>query len=297
MKTGDIPIRDPYILVYQGKYYMYGTRNKSVWGKADGFDAYVSADLNLWEGPCEIFHRPDGFWADECYWAPECICKDGMFYLTATFAAADRKKGILFLKSDNPLGPFTPTSMDRVTPADWTCIDGTVYREDDTYWLIFSHGFPEDLSGSMMAMKIRNDFTGLTGEPVRLFRASEASWARPVPFAKTEFGIDEPLFFVDGPSVIGKENGKLQMIFSSWGTGGYTVGIAESDSGKLLGKWHHINRIICRDSGHGMVFTEMNGKRMLAVHAPNDTPNERPVFLNLDELQKRDDYDKEEAGL
>ena len=75
--------------------------------------------------------------------------------------------------------------------------------------------------------------------------------------------------------------------FSSWGTGGYTVGIAESDSGKLFGNWHHLNKIICKDSGHGMgLHWGQTQRRRLAVHAPNDTPNERPVFLYLDELRK-----------
>ena len=51
----------------------------------------------------------------------------------------------------------------------------------------------------MMAMQIRADFTGLTGEPSDCSKL-QMLLARPVPFAKTEFGIDEPLFFVDGSS-------------------------------------------------------------------------------------------------
>lgn len=45
MKKNEIIIRDPYILLHEGKYYMYGTRSLTTWSKADGFDCYVSDDL------------------------------------------------------------------------------------------------------------------------------------------------------------------------------------------------------------------------------------------------------------
>ncbi len=45
MKTSEVNIRDPYILLYDGKYYLYGTRSDQCWGPADGFDCYVSDDL------------------------------------------------------------------------------------------------------------------------------------------------------------------------------------------------------------------------------------------------------------
>ena len=79
MKTNEINIRDPYILLHDSKYYLYGTRSESCWGEADGFDCYVSEDRENWDGPFEVFHRPEGFWADRAYWAPECVFHDGAF--------------------------------------------------------------------------------------------------------------------------------------------------------------------------------------------------------------------------
>ena len=58
-----VNIRDPYILLHEGIYYLYGTRSATCWGEADGFDCYKSEDLENWEGPIEIFHRPEGFFA------------------------------------------------------------------------------------------------------------------------------------------------------------------------------------------------------------------------------------------
>lgn len=61
MKRTDINIRDPFVLVKDGKYYMYGSRGETVWGLADGFDVYVSKDLEEFDGPYEVFHRPEHF--------------------------------------------------------------------------------------------------------------------------------------------------------------------------------------------------------------------------------------------
>lgn len=62
MKSNEINIRDPYILPYDGKYYLYGTRSETAFvGQAYGFEVYVSDDLENWEGPFEVFHRPEGF--------------------------------------------------------------------------------------------------------------------------------------------------------------------------------------------------------------------------------------------
>ena len=38
MKLSDIHIRDPFVLLHEDKYYLYGTRGATCWGEADGFD-------------------------------------------------------------------------------------------------------------------------------------------------------------------------------------------------------------------------------------------------------------------
>ena len=47
----DIHLRDPFVLLDQGRYYLYGTRGATVWTEADGFDCYTSDDLVEWSGP------------------------------------------------------------------------------------------------------------------------------------------------------------------------------------------------------------------------------------------------------
>lgn len=126
MTCSQVNMRDPFVLLHDGVYYLYGTRSATCWGPADGFDCYTSTDLAQWDGPFEIFHRPEGFFADQAYWAPECICYQDAFWLITTLGGTGIKKGIYVLRSDSPKGPFVPWSQ-RLTPEDWACIDGTVF--------------------------------------------------------------------------------------------------------------------------------------------------------------------------
>ena len=73
MRREEINIRDPFVLTRNGQYYLYGTRGATCWGPADGFDVYVSRDLENWDGPFECFHNDGTFWADRNYWA-SCTC-------------------------------------------------------------------------------------------------------------------------------------------------------------------------------------------------------------------------------
>jgi beta-xylosidase len=280
LKTDAVTIRDPFVLPYQGNYYLYGTRSATAWGPADGFDCYVSENLKDWDGPIEIFKRPEGFFADRNYWAPECIYYRDTFFLITTLGCENKKKGIYILSAKEPTGPFTPYS-ERITPEDWTCIDGTVYFENGTPWLVYSKSFEDSPEGYMYAQPLKEDLSASSGEPVMLFEAKEASWAHPVPFAKAEFGIDGDCYFTDGPGLF-SDSGSLYMTWSSWGTAGYTVGLCVSESGKVTGPWKQIDTPVWPENGgHGMTFSSFTGERLFTLHYPNDATKEHPVFAKL----------------
>ena len=285
MKTQDIKIRDPYVLLYEGVYYLYGTRSATCWGEADGFDCYTSSDLEQWAGPFEVFHRPEGFFADRSYWAPECYAHNCRFYLIATLGSADRKKGVYTLVADTPLGPFEPVAEQPLTPADWACIDGSIFWDGDRPWLLFSHSFEDEPTGDMCAMELSADLCSAVSEPMKLFSATEAPWATPVPFAEAEFGMTGDVYFTDGPCVHRVENGALVMLWSSWSTQGYAVGTAISRSGTLTGEWEHFpEKLFPRDGGHGMLFRNREGELLYALHYPNEKYQEHPTFQPIKEL-------------
>jgi len=283
VKRSEIGIRDPYILLANGQYYMYGTRNTTAWGPADGFDVYVSDDLEEWNGPIEVFHNDGSFWATENYWAPECIYYRKNYYLIATFGSPDRKKGIQILKSEQPTGPFHTFTDGPLTSEKWNCIDGTVYVDEQGIpWMIFSHGIPEEPRGAMCAAKMKEDLSGFTENPHILFFADEASWAEPIPFAKAEFGLEGDVYFSDGPFAFRADSGELCMIWSSWGTKGYAIGVARSETGSIPGPWKQDNTpLYSENGGHGMILRTRNGEQKLVLHYPNDRFQERAILENI----------------
>ncbi len=281
MKTTELNIRDPFVLVHGGKYYLYGTRSATCWGPADGFDCYVGGDLENWEGPIEIFHRPHGFFADREYWAPECVAYNGAFYLFSTFGAGNRKQGVYVLKSASPTGPFLPFG-ERLTPEDWNCIDGSVCFEDGIPYLSFSHSLLDIPDGEICAVRLSPDLSRAEGRPFKLFSASEAPWARPVPFARAEFGIEGDAYFTDGPYIFTADDGKLYMTWSSWSDHGYAVGAARSESGAIRGPWKQLKEpLYPENGGHGMMFRDLDGRLIFTLHYPNDKYLERPVFRQV----------------
>lgn len=284
IKTEDINIRDPYILVHDNVYYLYGTRSETCWGQAEGFDCYMGADLENWEGPIEIFKRPKDFWADRNFWAPECYYYKGRFYLVTTFGN-ELQKGIQILVADDPTGPFVPLSEGTVTPKEWKCIDGTLYIDDfQRPYLLFSHSFEDCRDGDMCCVQLSDDLTHVVSEIRILFCAAKAEWPRPIPFAEKEFGIKEAVYFTDGPCPYTFKDGGFGIIWSSWCTKGYAVGVAVSESNMLEGPYRHNEALLFKENGgHGMYFRDLEGNTRFVLHYPNDKYMERPVFYHLKE--------------
>lgn len=92
----------------------------------------------------------------------------------------------------------------------------------------------------------------------------------------------------DGPYAYRCDNGELLLLWSSFRQGRYAQGIARSTSGDILGPWiQEPEPIFENDGGHGMIFRTFDGRILLALHAPNSTPDERPVFIELAEENGR----------
>jgi len=289
-KLSDINIRDPFVLSVpsDGKYYLYGTMGAYTWSEsAVGFDCYISTDLENWDGPFPVFRPSTDFWADRNFWAPEVHTHQGKYYMFASFKAKGVCRGTQILRSESPLGPFLPLSDKPVTPPDWECLDGTLFvTPEGAPWMVFCHEWVQVGDGEICAILLSKDLSSAMGEPVVLFRASDAPWAQEVN-SKGRKG-----YVTDGPWMHHLANGELLILWSSFSEGGYTIGIARSPSGQLLGPWKQdIQPLYSGDGGHCMTFRDFNGTRWLSLHRPNETPNERPIFLLLieDKLISSDD--------
>lgn len=288
MKTSEIQIRDPFVWVDRaaGKYWLFGTTDKDCWnGPGVGFDAYCSRDLVEWEGPYPAFRPKAGFWGEKNFWAPEVHAYRGAFYMFASFKNERVCRGTAILRSEKIEGPYLPWSEGAVTPGGCECLDGTLcVDESGTPWMVYCHEWVQVGDGKMMAVQLREDLKGVVGEPVELFRASAAKWAKGFEWDKRP-GTKH--YVTDGPFMYRSPvTGRLWMMWSSTGYKGYAMGLAWSESGKLTGPWVQEEVPLWgEDGGHGMLFTGLDGELYVTLHGPNNTPMERPMFRKVEERE------------
>lgn len=282
----DLQIRDPFVVPVpaEGKYYLFGSTDANIWGKGTGFDAYVGEDLEHWEGPYPVFRPQEDFYSDTNFWAPEVYSYKDRYYMFATFRRKDNQLlGTAVLAADHLLGPFKPHSEGPITPEDWSSLDGTLFIDQaGDPWMIFCHEWQQVADGEVCAVRLTNDLRRAIGDPVVLFRASEAPWTTSFKAAKYK---DQENYVTDGPYLFHAEGGELLLLWASFIDNRYALGIAKSKSGSILGPWEHEPEALYRnDGGHAMIFRTFHDKWMLAIHTPNQTPHERPVFLELYEV-------------
>jgi arabinan endo-1,5-alpha-L-arabinosidase len=250
--------------------------------------AYISKDLNLWEGPRVIFEIPKDFWAQRGIWAPELHAYQGKFYLFLTFDTSDPlpeqwrdwlprvKRGSQVLVSDSPLGPFQPFANHSTLPADMMTLDGTLWVEDGVPYMVFSHEWVQITDGRMEYVQLKEDLSDTVGAPKQMFQASDAPWSR----KSKQYGCQ----VTDGPYLYRSKTGKLLMVWSGFGQGGYLVGVAVSKSDKLAGPWEQqAQTLFSEDGGHPMLFRRFDGQLMMMLHQPNNAPNERARVLEVED--------------
>lgn len=280
MKLSDIHIRDPFILLDGGKYYLYGTRFNGEKGtypqESDGTDVYISEDLESFSQPIPVFRRDDSFWGTHHFWAPEVHKYNGRYYMFVTVASKTRNRGVQILVCDTPDGNFVPCAKDAVTPKEWECLDGTLYVENGKPYMVFCHEWSQIGDGEMCLIELSEDLSKAVSEPVTLFKASEPSWA-------TGFTESMDKYVTDGPFFHRSSDGKLLMIWSSIANGKYVEAVSYSENG-IKGPWKHHNELLYReDGGHGMLFRDKSGKLMFTMHFPNTNDFERPVIVKVKE--------------
>ncbi len=283
MKLSEINIRDPFIVPFEGKYYMYGTRGKNCWAHRKtpgmGFDVYISEDLITWSEPKCVFSASDSFWGKYNFWAPEVHCYEGKFYMFASFMARGKMRATQILVSDTPDGEFVPLTDEPVTPKDWMCLDGTLYIDKENKpHIVFCHEHAQISDGTVCEMELSADLKEAVSEPRLLFKGSDPWWARK----------NHHQYVTDGPFFFRGDSGRLYLIWSSFTDKGYVQAACYSDNGDISGNFcHDIPLVSEKNGGHGMIFTAFDGKTYLVLHHPNQNPLERPV---LTEIREKDGH-------
>ena len=295
LTESDFFMRDPYILANEAgdMYYMYGTRYSG------SFDVFSSSDLMVWTKEGQCFVAEDDFWgkkyeetASTTYWAPEVHEYNGEYYMFATFRGTyngknvERGTAILKSESGTPVGPFVEYSDGPVTPVNWKCLDGTLYVEDGTPYMVYCREYTDSgilwpNVGKIYYQQLSADLKTTVGNPVLILDATDAYDYNFTPSVADEVADG---YVTDGPQLY-KTDGQLFLLWSTFvdGTGNtannrYLQLQVRSDDGTIAGlkdgKYVSDLPILYgssedEDGGHGMIFTDFNGNARLSLFTPN----------------------------
>lgn len=276
-------IRDPFVLTEGDTYYLYESKP---WFGGRSVSVRTSKDLERWSEKAEVMKVPEGIRCT-AVWAPEVHKYNGKYWLFVTLTEEpDAKRpirpmlasgfkggklqprGVWIFRSDSPTGPFVPTKDGAVTPAEWMCLDGTLWVEDGEPWMVFCHEWCQTGNGRMMAVRLSKDLSRFASEPIELFRAADHLVGAGV--------------VTDGPFLRSEPGKGLWMIWSNMVKGsGYTVIQCASRSGKIAGPWIKFTPLFKGNGGHGMIFERRDGQLMLTLHQPNGGEQERMKLFPL----------------
>lgn len=292
-----LQFRDPCILADKPSHTYYLYRSNSV-KKPDGtmvggVEVYTSTDLHAWRDPKQVLTLPSTNWSTGTIWAPEVHEYRGKYYafVTVNSDIVWKKKvegwpdytwrGTQILRADKPDGPFLPLSTHQQTPLDEMALDGTLWVEDGVPYMVYCHEWVQLGDGAVNVIRLSPDLSKAVGAPQMLFRGSAAPWANSTGMEEKGLSIS---IITDGCYLYRTRTGKLLMIWSSYHKGEYTMGIAESVTGKIAGPWKQQPEPVYRnDGGHGMLFRTFSGQLCLTLHQPNKS-EERVHIFKVDDL-------------
>ncbi|MBQ8696228.1 MAG: family 43 glycosylhydrolase [Clostridia bacterium] len=285
LKRKDIRVRDPYIVNEGGRYYLYATTGERT------MSCYVSDDLENWDEGGVAFEIPEDFWAYRDVWASEVHKYKGKFYLFVSLLGHNGLRATQICVCDTPKGPFLPITDHGATPAGQSCIDGTLYVDGDTPYVVYSHDWPDcydaekgTLVGEICAARLTPDLTEIVGEPWMLFTSAEAPISAETPHRITWEGKPALRYGSDAPFLQKLSNGSLYLTWSPYLHDNYVVLGAVSESGDIRGPWKHLDKpLFDRNGGHAMFFDRNDGKRIMCLHAPESHLAERANLFVVEE--------------
>ena len=256
-----VPLGDPFIILWQGKYYAYGTYSK------DGIAVFVSDDLLTWSSATSLALNKDDVWADQWFWAPEVYNVNGKFYM---YYSANEH--ICVATSDNPLGPFKQ-EVQKPMIEDEKCIDNSLFIDDDGKPYLFFVRFND--GNNIWVAKLETNLIDIKPETmhkcINVSQAWEKVWPR-----------------VNEGSFVFKRNGVYYMTYSanSYESPFYGVGVATATN--ITGPWtkYEGNPILQKPGqlvgvGHSAMFTDKDGKLRIVFHAHNNTSNIHPRYMYI----------------
>lgn len=277
MKRKDIHIRDPFVFTENRMYYLLGTTGNDPWGKGSDLTLFASSDLESFERKCVMVS--DGSLSSYTnIWAPELHKYNGSYYLILSAFRQDKGRGCFVYRSNTLEKEFTALTGEYVTPRGWECLDATMFVYENKPYLCFSNEWvapvTNDGDGSLYMCELKNDLTALAGEPKKIVSGKHCGFSVEVHHGGKSGYVAEGPFLYD-------EDGKIVLLWSTFTQHGYAVVKSVSNNG-IMGDYAFEKLLYDSDGGHSMSFVDWQGKRKLAFHRPNRTPEERMQFFLLE---------------
>lgn len=257
---------DPFILLYNGTYYAYGT------GANNGIEVYTSLDLSEWEKAPELaLHKKDS-WGDRWFWAPEVyyILQKKKFFM---YYSADEH--ICVATSDSPLGPFKQQTKEPMIENEKT-IDNSLFVDDDGKAYLYFDRFNNGIN--VWVAELEDDLQTIKKETMLPCIHTSQSWEKVCPSVN------------EGPFVM-KHKGIYYMTYSanSYECPSYGIGVATSTS--PLGPWtkYEKNPVFQNEYGltgigHSAMFKDKKGRLRIVFHAHSDKNNIHPRRMYIGDV-------------
>lgn len=322
--TNPLPVAfgDPYVFYEEGKgYFMYGTGG----GAKQGFAAYSSPDLVNWKFEGQVYYgKNENGWGTGDYWAPEVYQVNGKYYMFYSAQWGHNPGNELenfrigVAVADKPTGPFVDLSKKPVFDPGYPIIDANVFfDEDGKFYLYYSRccyknpvksevaawakskgWFTEIEESWVYGVELKNDFTGVIGEPKIMLRPpvsmkdKQAEWE-----SRSVTSKEVNRRWTEG-SVAFKKEGTYYMMYSANYFGGQNYAIGYATSKSPLGPFTKAanNPVLQKNTavggnvtgtGHNSITYSPDGKEMFCVYhgRTTKTGDERVVFIDRMEIK------------
>ena len=265
-------LADPFIMLYEGTYYAYGTTNGN-----KGFDCFLSKDLKIWEKNKDLILNSQKTLGSNNFWAPEVFYdkkrKRFFLYYTANYE-------IWVAESSSPLGPFFNPSGSKQPLMMANSIDASPFINNKFKLLFFRQRNPKSSEPFIYYVKLNDDLISIKPNSQTLCFGISQNW--------------EGENVMEGPYVIKYKNWYILFYSSNrFQSENYGIGYAYSKS--PFGPWiksdqnpliQHLNfnGTFLQGTGHNCVFKDKKGNFKIAFHAHKTPGIGDPRILYIGDL-------------
>lgn len=226
---------DPAPMVYKDKVYLYTTHDEdnSTWFTMNDWRLYTTNDMVNWTDHGAVLSYTDFSWAKGDAWAPQCIERNGKFYMYVPVISKTNNRGAIGVAvADSPYGPFYDPLGKPLVQSEWGDIDPTVFIDDDgqayLYW-----GNP-----NLFCIKLNEDMISYSGDIIRVPMVAES-------FGKREDNSERPTLYEEGPWLYKRD--KKYYLF--WPGGPLPEHIGYSTSNSAAGPWKYGGTVMTAGGG------------------------------------------------